>query len=92
MQRRRGNGEGSIYRRQDGRWAAAFSTGDGRCKTVYGRTRAEVANKLSEAQRAHHDGVLPADGRLTVSAFAKEWLEGVPDQRKEEKAWETQNK
>lgn len=75
--KRRGQNEGSIFQRKDGRWAAAFSTGDGRRKTVYGRTRAEVANKLSEAQRAHHDGVLPTDGRLTVSAFAKEWLEGV---------------
>jgi hypothetical protein len=27
--RRRGQNEGSIYQRKDGRWAAAFSTGDG---------------------------------------------------------------
>lgn len=75
--RRRGNGEGSIYQRKDGRWTAAFGTGDGRRRYVYGRTRQEAAKKLAEAQRAHHDGMLPADGRVTVSAFAKEWLEGV---------------
>ena len=75
--KKRGQNEGSIYQRKDGRWAAAFSTGDGRRKSVYGRTRSDAAQKLAEAQRAHHDGMLPGDGRLTVSAFATEWLEGV---------------
>jgi integrase len=77
MSKQRGQNEGSIYQRKDGRWAAAFSTGDGRRRTVYGRTRSDAAQKLAEAQRAHSDGMLPGDGRLTVSKFAKQWLEAV---------------
>ena len=43
---KRGNGEGSIYRRKDGRWAGQHTiqtaTGPKR-KTVYAKTRAEVS-------------------------------------------------
>ncbi|MCL2187757.1 MAG: site-specific integrase [Defluviitaleaceae bacterium] len=50
---RRGNNEGSIYQRKDGRWAGAVITGyktDGRPirTTVYGKTRNEVAAKVAE--------------------------------------------
>ena len=75
--KRRGNGEGSIYPRKDGRWAGSFVTEYGRRKNVYGRTRAEAAEKLAQAQRAHSTGVLPTDGRLTVEAFSQQWLDGV---------------
>lgn len=43
---RRSHGEGSVYRRSDGRWVAAIDLGwiDGkrRRKTVYGATEREV--------------------------------------------------
>ena len=49
---KRWNGEGSIYLRPDGLWAAAVSTtwpdGTAKRKTVYGKTRKEVADKLHE--------------------------------------------
>jgi hypothetical protein len=48
--RRRGHGEGSIFRRADGRWAAevdfGYSGGKRNRTTVYGRTRKEVQEKL----------------------------------------------
>ncbi len=47
---RRGNHEGSIYRRKDGRWAGAISNGDGRRKCSYGRTPAAVAGQLREVR------------------------------------------
>jgi integrase len=40
--RRRGRGEGSIYRRKDGRWVGQYEVG-GKCRYVYGKTRKEVA-------------------------------------------------
>jgi integrase len=48
---RRANGEGSIYQRRDGRWCGVVSTPDGGRKTFYGRTRNEVARRLSAALR-----------------------------------------
>ena len=45
---RRGNGEGSVYQRKDGTWAAVLTVGvkqDGKPdrKFLYGKTRKEVA-------------------------------------------------
>ena len=51
---RRGNGEGSIHRRRDGRWEGRYSvhTAQGRKhKTVYGKTRKEVSEKLTSESR-----------------------------------------
>ncbi len=50
---RRANNEGSIFQRNDGRWGGALTIGydeNGKIirKTIYGKTQAEVAKKLSE--------------------------------------------
>ena len=59
---RRGNSEGSIYKRKDGRWAAAVNLGwqDGKRKrkTFYGRTRQEVQVQLTAALRTNQQGLL----------------------------------
>ena len=73
---RRGNGEGTITHRADGRWEARITLLDGRRKCFYGRTRQEVATKLTKAQ--HDQGIgLPiiTDERLTVRAWLEQWLE-----------------
>jgi integrase len=52
MMGRRGNGEGSITRRKDGlymvRYKVQTATGAKR-RTLYGKTRQEVAEKLTRA-------------------------------------------
>lgn len=52
MRRRRGKGEGTISRRTDGRWEGRYTvqTADGtKRKSLSGRTRAEVAERLNRA-------------------------------------------
>lgn len=53
MAKRRGNGEGSITRRKDGLYMARYTvqtpTGPRR-KTLYGKTRREVDEKLTKAK------------------------------------------
>ncbi len=77
---RRGNGEGSITRRKDGRYMARYTiqTPDGaKRKTIYGRTRAEVAEKLTTAMAERSNGmalVFDAD-KLTVAEYLERWLE-----------------
>lgn len=46
--RRRGNGDGSIYQRADGRWCCAMRVGGPQGKPIvrYGATREEVVLKL----------------------------------------------
>lgn len=71
---RRGNGEGSIRKRTDGRWEAMVSLPDGRRKSLYGKTRNEVARKLAEVLRDISKGLPVPLERLTVAAFLTDWL------------------
>lgn len=73
--RRRGNGEGTIYQRADGRWHAQACLPDGRRKSVYGRTRADVVAKLTRVLHASQTGtVIPTSDKQRVDAYLAEWL------------------
>lgn len=80
MARRRGNGEGSIYQRKaDGLWCGSVSLGtatDGKPirRTVYGRTRKEVAEKLATLQHGLNAGIPEARKDLTVKDLLEEFL------------------
>jgi integrase len=80
MMGRRGNGEGSIRKRKDGRWEGRYSahTPQGRRqKTVYGVTRKEVAEKLTEAMADRNKGLVFDAGKLTLDDHLERWLEDV---------------
>lgn len=77
---RRGNGEGSIYERKRGQWAAVLTVGtkqDGKAnrRFFYGKTRAEVADKLREAQNQLAAGGITDPGKITVGEWLNLWLE-----------------
>ena len=78
---RRANGEGTIYRRSDGRWTAAHYVllpgGGRRRRAVYGRTRKEVADKLATLITKTQAGVPLAVEPWTVERYAGYWLEKV---------------
>jgi integrase len=75
---RRGHGEGSIFRRKDGRWVGIVDHGyrDGKRhrKSIYGGTRKEVSDELKRALRAQQLGLPPESGRLTVGEWLTRWL------------------
>ena len=72
--KRRGTGEGTVYKRKDGRWEAAVSLGNGRRKSVYGHTQREVQEKKTALLNSLRQG-LPLPGeRLTVGEFLEAWL------------------
>jgi integrase len=77
----RPNGEGSVYRRKDGRWAAAAyvvtAGGVRRRKTVYGRTRAEVFEKLGTMQAHSRKGLPAVQGEPTLKDFLEAWVRDV---------------
>lgn len=72
---KRGNAEGSISKRKDGRWMARLSLPGGKRKHLYGATRAEVAQKLAAATRDRDQGLPVLDERETVASFLTTWLE-----------------
>ena len=78
--RQRGNGEGAITQRADGRWMARVSLGgygkSRRVESMYGVTRDQVAKALTNAFRARDTGKRsPGNPRLAV--FAASWLTGA---------------
>lgn len=74
---RRGNAEGSIYKRADGRWCAAVTLPRGRRKAYYGRTRQEAASKLTAALKASQDGLPLVGERQRVGEYLTGWLESA---------------
>jgi len=77
VSRRRGNGEGSITHRKDGRWMGRYTvhtvTGSTQ-KAIYGKTRAEVAEKLTKAMADRDGGLYFEAENLSVSEFLERWL------------------
>ncbi|ONH36594.1 site-specific integrase [Protofrankia sp. BMG5.30] len=81
--RRRGNGEGAIYKGSDGRWRATVDLGwvGGKRQRKYlsGRTRAEVADRLRTLHRQQEDGVkiVIGDKPLTVEQWLTHWVDHI---------------
>jgi integrase len=77
----RANGEGSIYRRADGRWTAACYVlrPDGRRvrRAVYGKTRKDVADQLAVLITKTKAGLPLAVESWTLERFAEHWLKDV---------------
>jgi hypothetical protein len=69
---RRGNGEGSVYRRKNGTWAAAVEI-DRKRHSVYAPTQREVREKLIALRGALARGV-KVGSRETVDEYLREWL------------------
>lgn len=78
---RRANGEGSVYRRSDGRWVAAHYVlrpdGGRERRQIYGKTRAEVSARLAEMVARTHAGVPLATKAWTVQDYAEHWLTDI---------------
>jgi integrase len=78
MTKRRGRGEGSIYRRKDGSWVAQYTVGDKR-RYIYGKTRKDVAAKLSKAIADRDSGLVYDSENLKVVDYLDKWLDAIRD-------------
>jgi integrase len=78
---KRGKGEGSIYKRDDGLWVGSLSLGyvqgKRKRKTVYGQTRREVVAKLDKLKQDEQAGIDIGAERQTVEQFLQSWLTDV---------------
>ena len=74
---RRGNGEGSIYKRKDGRYEGKHTvqtpTGPKR-RSVFGKTRGECARKLARAIVEAEGRVFINDKKMTLGEYLERWL------------------
>src|SRR5215204_5114261 len=88
---KRGNGEGTIYRRKDGKWTTQYTvyTGEGRKrKTLYGKTRSEVAAKLAKAISDREGGLVFDAGTLKLGDYLDRWLANSVKGTVRQRTWE----
>jgi hypothetical protein len=85
MAKRRANGEGTITKRKDGRYHAAAYVyrpdGTRVRKFVYGKTREEVAQKLTEIQEKTRQGIPAATSTMPLGDYLGYWLTVVGPSR-----------
>jgi integrase-like protein len=77
MNRKRGNGEGTIHRRKNGGWCAQYTvyTAKGRKRrTLYCKTRQEVAAKLAKALSDREGGFAFDVVDLKIEEYLERWL------------------
>jgi integrase len=78
---KRGNNEGSICKRSDGRYQAAITigydqeTGKQKRQFFYGKTRTEVAQKLKDAINLKDKGIIIEPTKLTTGELVEHWLD-----------------
>lgn len=72
MARKRGNGEGGINRRKDGRWEGRYHVGKKR-RSVYGKTRKEAAEKLAKAMAAKDGPAAFVPANITLAEFLAQY-------------------
>lgn len=83
IKRRRANGEGSIFQRQDGRWVARITVGydekgKRRRRDIYGWTKEEVFEKARKARNVTVSVVEFSDRRH----FQLQWIDPVTTKKK----------
>lgn len=77
--KRRTNGDGSVYKRQDGYWAGAFyartTSGARKRVVVYGKTLDEARDKLGKAQQSARSGIPVPDESWRLGPYLEYWLD-----------------
>jgi integrase len=73
----RRRGDGSVYKRSDGRYSGFITLEDHKRKYFYGKTEREVERKIRAAQRELEQGTLATGPQQTVKQFLEYWLEDV---------------
>ena len=77
-QRRRGRGEGTIYKRKDrDGYAASITLENRKRKTVYGKTHEQVQAKLLKLRYEQKQGTLITNRDQKVGPYLEWWLEHV---------------
>jgi len=78
--KRRGNNEGSIYKRANGSWTGQVSvghdleTGKRKRKSFYGQTRKEVADKIAKVLQELQNGSYIEPTAITLGEWLTKWL------------------
>jgi integrase len=78
--KRRGNGEGSVYRRKDGLWVGQYrvqTPSGAKTKYIYSKSRKDAATKLVKAIADRDSGFVFDSESLTVGQYLDRWLDAI---------------
>ncbi len=92
--RRRGQNEGSIFQRKDGRWVGQLSLGwelgRRKCRWVYGHTAEEVRKALNQLKTDQDKGLpVASDGPKRLAGYLDDWLENRIKPRAKARSYES---
>jgi integrase len=73
----RKNGEGTLFKRKDGRWQASFVPENGKRLYFYGKTQKEALEKLRKAQQEDQKGLLATGPKLRLGEYLVHWVEAT---------------
>lgn len=78
VQKRRGSGEGTVYRRADGLWVAQLRLPTGERRTLYAAKKSDVQAKLQSLRRNADEGILPSrEPHIRLDDFLDRWLDAI---------------
>jgi integrase len=86
---KRGQNDGSIFQRKDGRWVAALSVPErsGQVRR-YAKTKAEARQRLREMQRELEAGMQLGKAPVTLAAYLDRWLQSSAKPSVRARTWE----
>ncbi len=81
MSKRRPKGEGSVYRRKDGRVVGEYEDANGRKRYITSttKTKAEMKAAVRKALEDRDNGITHDSENLTVEMYMDRWLESTRD-------------
>src|SRR5918993_5089433 len=91
MAKRRGNNEGSIYRRKDGYWVGQYGvqTAEGtKTRYIYGKRREDVREQLTKAIADRDGGLVYDAGNITLGDYLDRWLNDSVRDTVRQRTWE----
>jgi integrase len=86
MTKRRDKGEGSVYRRKDGRCVGEYEDANGKRRYVSGKTKTEVRAKLRKLLADRDEGIAYDSENITVGDYLDTWL-GALESSLRDRTW-----
>jgi hypothetical protein len=83
--RKRANGEGGVHKRQDGRWVAQWTLGEGpdgkrQTRTTHHKLKREAVEAFATARQERGRGQLVVGAKTTIGEYLDGWLTVIPPQ------------
>ncbi len=84
---KRGNNEGSVYQRKDGRWVASVTLENDKRKSIYCKTQQEAIKVARKVNQEKERGMLLLTEDQSLNTFLTGWLQDTTKYRVRERTY-----